>query len=79
MEPLTFLLLLYLLQTPEMRENLRSFLAFYRENRDLFTAFMQNGAPMPENAPSENKDRPQKEVGFKLDEKLLERYLSRFS
>ena len=79
MEPMYLFLIFALASSdPETRERLRAFLAFYRENRDLLAAFMQNGAPMPANDPPKpgrhEESRPHDEVG---KNGILEEYLSR--
>ncbi len=65
------ILLLFLLFTasndPKFGENFRSFLAFYRENRDFLTAFAKNEGTMSEQCPSEEcgqeKNRPREGDG----------------
>lgn len=64
METLLLLLLLsYAGSDPTIKENLRSALSFYRENRDLFALLQRE---------TEQKDRPREEVGT-----LLEKYLGK--
>ncbi len=72
---LLLVLLAYASGNPEMKETLRSFLSFYRENRDVFTMLTKNDPPMPEEAPSEaQKDRPHEGVG---DLRIFEEYLKK--
>ncbi len=76
-----FILLFFLFaanNNPQLHEQLRSFLAFYRENRDLFALLTQNKAPMPVTEVHETpqETRPQSSVG---SEKVLEEFLSRLS
>ncbi len=79
METALLFFLLFASKDPELRETLRNFLSFYRENRDLIAA-MTNQAPMPESRPSEKPketdSRPPEEVG---DRALFEKYLSRLA
>lgn len=79
MESVLFMFLIfYIGENPALGEKLRAFLKFYRENRDLFAAFMQNEAPMSETKPSETKEqtksRPREEDGISG---ILEEYLNR--
>ncbi len=75
---LLLFVLFFISEDPTLKERLSSFLAFYRENRDLIAAFTQNGGTMPESKPSEQAEkeesRPQKEVGPRT---ILEEYLAR--
>lgn len=79
METMTLLILLaYANGSPELKESLRSFLAFYRENRDVLTSMM-NGAPMSQTEPSKQQEsRPSGKVGESADTRsVLEQYLNR--
>lgn len=69
---------------PALSEKLRSFLAFYRENRDLFAMMTASGLPMSEKEPAkEPEETPVKEerrpTGGADAEKILEEYLRRLS
>lgn len=87
MENLLLLFALYAMENdPKMRETLRSFLAFYRDNRDLIAAFTKNEAPMSETTtfetpsaatsaePAQEKSRPPEEAG---NSALIEQLLGR--
>lgn len=54
----------------EMKTSLRSFLSFYRENRDLVAAL----AGSPPSPPQKKESRPQSETGTNG---ILEEYLRR--
>lgn len=72
---LLLVLLAYASGNPEAKDALRSFLTFYRENRDVFTMLVQNTPPMPEDTPKETqKNRPQEEIG---NAKIIEEYLKK--
>lgn len=63
MENLLVVLLLFLLRDPAFKEQLSSFLAFYRENRDLIASLTKNEAPMSEVGPQKQENRPADGVG----------------
>lgn len=61
---------------PKISKQLKSFLAFYRENRDLISLMTKNGAPMPATGKSAEKEERRTE-NTPGAEKILEEYLSR--
>lgn len=72
---LLLVLLAYASGDPAMKENLRSFLSFYRENREVFAMLTQKDAPMSETPPQEaQKNRPSE---AKSDLKIFEEYLGK--
>ncbi len=83
-ESMETLLLAFLLSevngNPALKEKLRSFLDFYRENRDMIALLMQNKDTMSKSetkkseniAEQEKNFRPQSEVG---NNDVLEQYL----
>lgn len=58
---LLLFVLFYAGSNPEGIRSLREFLAFYRENRDLISSFINNAAPMPESPPPKTEE-PQAEA-----------------
>ncbi len=77
MEQFLVLFLIFTLnEDPALRERLKNFLSFYRENRELLAVMTKNEAPMSEGAPSETKNSsaaPFGENGAKILEDLLSR------
>ena len=76
---LLLVLLAYASGNPEAKDALRSFLSFYRENREVFAMLTQNEVPMPENTSTESSDskeknRPHTEAG---NLKIIEDYLNK--
>lgn len=73
MDIVALLLLAMLNGNEEMKASLRSFLSFYRENRELVAALagVSLGGSVPE---EQKKDRPHEETGEKS---ILEEYLRR--
>lgn len=78
MEILLLFVLFSASSDPNLSEKLRSFLAFYRENRDFIALLAKSDAPMSETegekCAEKEERRPVKEVGA---EKILEEYLNR--
>ncbi len=76
METMLLLLILFTVNAdPAMREKLRDFLSFYRENRDLIVAFTQNGAPVSETEPPKVQKEDPPEQGASPD-RMLENFLA---
>ena len=88
-DTMELMLLLYLLSVvdadPALKNSLKSFLSFYKENRELIASLTSSGAPAsafsgstqekPHDVPQE-QSRPREEVGVK---NVLEEYLRRAS
>ncbi len=73
----TMLLLFLLMMNGDERtgESLKSFLKFYRENRDLISALSASPKEEP-SPPEQTENRPREEVG---DLSVIEEYLKKFS
>ncbi len=73
MQPIAILVILMLMQQPDLGASMQKFLQFYRENRALIAAIAGEGTtPAPPPEENAQKDRPE-EGG--PDKNVLEEYL----